>query len=158
MGLAAIRPSARRRSRCSRRRRPSPSRPAWRCWAAAPRPCWATPGGGTRPAPPERHPARRRRRSVFRPVPPSEGDLIVKTTLTPLALAVALLAGPAPAARAGFVLQPAGASTNMGSIVGTSSPDNTRNQSGLSAGYTSLVTDFDSYIASNPTHNNQRDE
>src|SRR5204862_488735 len=27
-----------------------------------------------------------------------------------------------------------------------------RNQSGLSIGYTSLVTDFDSYIASNPLH------
>jgi hypothetical protein len=75
----------------------------------------------------------------------------VKTTLAALALAVALLAGPAPAARAGFILQPAAASTDMGT--GAGSPDNTRNQSGLSAGYTSLVTDFDTYIASNPAHN-----
>jgi hypothetical protein len=73
----------------------------------------------------------------------------VKTTLTSLALA--LLWGVAPAAHAGFILQPAAASTNMGTFRG--SPDNTRNQSGLSAGYTSLVTDFDAYIASNPTHN-----
>jgi hypothetical protein len=73
----------------------------------------------------------------------------VKTTLTPLALAFALL-GLAPAARAGLILQPTSASTNMGSSAG--SPGNTRNQSGLSAGYTSGVTDFDTYIASNPTH------
>ncbi len=75
----------------------------------------------------------------------------MKTTLTPLALAVALL-GLAPAARAGLILQPASASTNMGTGFRTS-PNNTRNQSGLSAGYTSGVTDFDTYIASNPTHN-----
>ena len=57
-----------------------------------------------------------------------------------------------PAAHAGPILQPASASTNMGSD-GSSSPNNTRNQSGLSVPYTSLVTDFDAYIASNPTHN-----
>jgi hypothetical protein len=73
----------------------------------------------------------------------------VKTTLTTLALAFALL-GLAPAARAGLILQPKSASTDMGT--GTGSPDNVINRSGLSAGYTSLVTDFDSYIASNPTH------
>lgn len=63
----------------------------------------------------------------------------------------ALLASLAPAARAGFILQPAAASASIGTTNG--SPDNTRNQSGLSAGYTSLVTDFDAYIASAPTHN-----
>jgi len=30
--------------------------------------------------------------------------------------------------------------------------DNLINQSGLSAGYTSVVTDFDSFFASSPTH------
>ncbi len=67
--------------------------------------------------------------------------------LGPLALALALLSGQA---RAGVILQPASASTNMGTFDG--SPDDTRNQSGLSAGYTSGVTDFDAYVASNPTH------
>ena len=76
----------------------------------------------------------------------------MKATLTLLALAVTLLGGLAPTAHAGLILQPAAASTNMGTFPG-SSPDNTRNQSGLSTGYTSLVTDFDTYIASNPTHN-----
>ncbi len=76
----------------------------------------------------------------------------MKTTLTPLALALALLAGPTPAARAGLILQPTAASTDMGSFNTTTVPDNTRNQSGLSTGYTSQVTDFDTYIASNPTH------
>jgi hypothetical protein len=75
----------------------------------------------------------------------------VKTTLTPLALAFVLL-GLAPAARAGVILQPASASTNMGNFPNFS-PDFTRDQSGLSAGYTSGVTDFDAYLASNPTHN-----
>ena len=63
-------------------------------------------------------------------------------------LAAALLA---PTAHAALILQPAAGSTDMGTNIG--SPDNTRNQSGLSTGYTSLVTDFDTYIASNPTHN-----
>jgi len=36
----------------------------------------------------------------------------------------------------------------------TTSPTNTINQSGLSTGYTSLVTDFDAYIAGNPSHDN----
>jgi hypothetical protein len=75
----------------------------------------------------------------------------VKTILTFLALAAALLGGLAPAAPAGFILQPASASTDMGTGLG--SPDNTRNQVGLSSGYTSLVTDFDAYMATNPTHN-----
>lgn len=52
-------------------------------------------------------------------------------------------------AHAGSILQATGVSTNMGSIypvIGTI------NQSGLSTGYTSLVDDFDTYIATNPTH------
>ncbi len=55
-------------------------------------------------------------------------------------------------ARAGVILQPASASTDMG-VFTTTVPNNVRDQSGLSAPYTSLVTDFDTYIASNPTHN-----
>jgi hypothetical protein len=76
----------------------------------------------------------------------------MKTILTLLALAVALLGGLAPAAHAGFILQPAAASTNMGSFPFAGGPDSTINQSGLSVGYTSLVTNFETYIASNPTH------
>jgi hypothetical protein len=75
------------------------------------------------------------------------------TTRAPglLALALALLCGAAPPARAGVILQPATASTDMGTAIG--SPNNVINQSGLSAPYTSGVTDFAAYIASNPTHN-----
>jgi hypothetical protein len=76
--------------------------------------------------------------------------MLVKTTRTSLALA--LLCVPAPAARADVILDPATASTNMGTSP-LFSPDNVRNQSGLSTPYTSGVTDFAAYIASNPTHN-----
>ena len=49
------------------------------------------------------------------------------------------------------ILQPVSASTSIPvGPVGTI--DNLCNQSGLSVGYTSLVDDFDSYLASNPTH------
>ena len=65
--------------------------------------------------------------------------------------ALALLCGPAPAARADFILDPASASTNAAIVV--ASPSHAINQSGLSAPYTSGVTDFAAYIASNPTHN-----
>jgi PEP-CTERM motif len=75
----------------------------------------------------------------------------MKKMLGLLALSLTLLLGLAPPARADLILEPAAASTNMGTADG--SPDNARNQSGLRAGYTSLVTDFDTYIASNPTHN-----
>jgi hypothetical protein len=61
---------------------------------------------------------------------------------------VFLLSAPADA---GFVLQSTAASTNMGSSNGTS-PTNAINQSGLSSGYTSGVTNFDAYIAANPTN------
>lgn len=76
----------------------------------------------------------------------------MKTTLILFALSATLLWGNfTPAAQASVMLQPVGASTSMGSSAGN--PGNTINQSGLSVGYTSLVTDFDAYIASNPTHN-----
>ena len=66
-------------------------------------------------------------------------------------LALMLALGFAAEARAGAILQPASASTNMGTFL--DGPDNARNQGGLSAGYTSQVTDFDTYLGSNPTHN-----
>jgi hypothetical protein len=46
------------------------------------------------------------------------------------------------------VLQPTAASTGMGELFPAS---HTRDQSGLSIGYTSGVTDFDTYITSGPT-------
>lgn len=58
---------------------------------------------------------------------------------------------PTTATEAGLILQPVSASTDLGTSP-ESSPDNVRNQSGLSANYTSLVTDFDDYLATNPTH------
>jgi hypothetical protein len=75
------------------------------------------------------------------------------TIRRPLALAGLLALALAAPARADFILQPAGASTNMGQLPPHDySPVHVRDQSGLSVGYTSLVTDFDTYIASNPTH------
>lgn len=64
---------------------------------------------------------------------------------------VLLIALPAPLTRATVLVQPISATTNMGAFPG-SSASNTINQSGLSAGYLSAVTEFNSYIASNPTH------
>ena len=56
-------------------------------------------------------------------------------------------------ANAGVIISPISGVVDVG---GTSSPSNslttTYNQSGLSAGFTGGVTDFDSYIATNPTH------
>ena len=48
------------------------------------------------------------------------------------------------------ILQPAGVSTDMGTSAGAIS--NVIDQSGLSAGYTSQVANFDNYIASTPSH------
>ena len=46
------------------------------------------------------------------------------------------------------ILSPSGALTDMGEVFAAS---RTRNQSGLSAGFTSAVTDFDTYTAANRT-------
>ncbi len=54
-----------------------------------------------------------------------------------------------PRAFGGLVIQPTAVSTNSQVIVGAL--DHIRNQSGLSAGYTSLVTNFDTYVGSGPT-------
>lgn len=64
-----------------------------------------------------------------------------------LAIAACLISLLGTAAHAGVMVQPTSASTDMGQLFPA---NNTRNQSGLSTGYTSLVTDFDSYIATNP--------
>jgi hypothetical protein len=81
--------------------------------------------------------------------------LLVTKPIAPVsvtAITLAVVFAMAPAARAGAILQPAGASTNMGTLA-SSGPGNVRNQSGLSTGYISLSTDFDAYIGGNPTHN-----
>jgi hypothetical protein len=67
-----------------------------------------------------------------------------------LQLVLAILMLFTVGARADAILQPVSASADVPSISGTN-PDNTRNQNSLSIGYTSGVTDFDSYIASIPT-------
>ena len=52
------------------------------------------------------------------------------------------------------ILDPVSASTDMGIYQGSAwTPSQAINQSGLSAGYTSGTTDFDTYLASNPWHN-----
>jgi hypothetical protein len=50
------------------------------------------------------------------------------------------------------ILQPASVSTDMGTAAGAIS--NAIDQSGLSAGYTNQVTNFDAYIAAAPSHDN----
>lgn len=65
-----------------------------------------------------------------------------------LTLSFAQMLTPA-SALADLILQPASATSTQTQF---GAPDNARNQSGLSTGYTSQVTDFDSYIASNPLH------
>lgn len=71
------------------------------------------------------------------------------TTAAVFAVAIAYVAPPA---QAGVILQPASASSPTATIFAQGSPTNTIDQSGLSVGYTSGVTDFDTYIASTPTH------
>jgi hypothetical protein len=65
-----------------------------------------------------------------------------------IVLACGVMIAPG-SALAELILQPASASSTQTQF---GAPDNARNQSGLSIGYTSLVTDFNSYIASNPLH------
>lgn len=67
-----------------------------------------------------------------------------------------VIAGGALFTHAGTILQPDAVTTSMGSINPTYfAVDNLGDQSGLSVGYTSTVDDFDTYIASAPTHPNQ---
>ena len=66
-------------------------------------------------------------------------------------IVLAVLLSPM-AANAGVILSPINVYNNTIGVFGGSSTDNMLNQSGLSAGFTSGVTDFGAYIAGNPTH------
>jgi hypothetical protein len=68
-----------------------------------------------------------------------------------LALA-AVVTAMGGAAQAGTIIQATGATANVATRDGASL-SSLFDQTGLSVGYTSGVTDFDSYIASGPTHN-----
>jgi PEP-CTERM motif len=73
------------------------------------------------------------------------------TCLKPIAAAALLIT--ATAAQAGTILSPTSVYNNtIGSFSSDFSETQMINQSGLSTGFTSGVTDFDAYIASNPTH------
>lgn len=65
-----------------------------------------------------------------------------------LAFSVALSLALASAGRGAVILQPASVSTGMGAVLAAGQ---VVDQSGLSVGYTSMVTDFDSYVASHPS-------
>ncbi len=73
----------------------------------------------------------------------------IKTIIAAACAVVASLS----AANAGVIIAPTSATANVPTRAGDSSLEATINQSGLSAGYTSGVTDFDTYFAGNPTHN-----
>ena len=76
---------------------------------------------------------------------------MTRETLLSVACGAVLIAAVVPV-QAGLILQPSGA-TASSQFSGTfGDPTNAISQSGLSVGYTSLVTDFDTYVASNPTH------
>ena len=74
----------------------------------------------------------------------------VRTLLT-VGLGLALAATPPSAAVAGVITSPVSAVINSGGP-GFGTLNDTLNQGGLSAGFTSGVTDFDAYLATNPTH------
>lgn len=61
---------------------------------------------------------------------------------------VVFLLALASAGRGAVILQPATVSTGMGAVLAAGQ---VVDQSGLSVGYTSMVTDFDSYVASHPS-------
>jgi hypothetical protein len=68
-----------------------------------------------------------------------------------LSVAVGFTLAIASVAQAGPILMATGATTDMGSFNATYSPTNAIDQSGLAAGYTSGVTDFDTFVASTST-------
>lgn len=72
--------------------------------------------------------------------------------LLPALGAAAMLCLAAPAAQAGVIIQPKAVTVNIGGELLNFSAGNMINQSGLSKTYVSGVTDFDSYVASNPIH------
>lgn len=71
--------------------------------------------------------------------------------MLPIAITILLAEIPCHSSAA-RIIQPTAASTNLGSTGSALSINNIRNQSGLSANYTSLVTEFDDYFAVNPVH------
>ncbi|MEW5889421.1 MAG: discoidin domain-containing protein [Pseudomonadota bacterium] len=71
--------------------------------------------------------------------------------LPALALVSAAMFGAVGGASAGVIQSPVSAVINSGGP-GFGSINNTLDQSGLSAGFTSGVTDFATYLATNPTH------
>ncbi len=78
----------------------------------------------------------------------TETRVIPSQLCTTFALALVILASTS--ARADFIVGPVGVTEPPGT--GSFGFINTINQSGLSVGYTSGVTDFDDYIALAPTH------
>ncbi len=70
------------------------------------------------------------------------------STLAASLLACAFLIAPGIAS-AQLIVDPVSATSNDTQF---GAPDNARNQSGLSAGYTSLVDNFNAYIATGPVH------
>lgn len=77
---------------------------------------------------------------------------MILRTLLVVAFGLALAALPPCAASAGVITSPVSGVINSGGP-GFGPLSNTFDQSGLSAGFTSGVTDFDTYLATNPTHN-----
>lgn len=69
-----------------------------------------------------------------------------------LLAAAALIAAPALAGPS-VIIAPVSATIDAGGP-GFGSINDTLNQAGLAPGYTSGVTNFDAYIAGNPTHTN----
>ncbi|MEW5685346.1 MAG: PEPxxWA-CTERM sorting domain-containing protein [Pseudomonadota bacterium] len=76
----------------------------------------------------------------------------MRNRLQSLALATAAAAALAGPAAAGVIIQPKSVTIVSGGTYLGNSPVNIINQSGLSKKYVSGVTDFDTYIASNPLH------
>lgn len=66
-------------------------------------------------------------------------------------LAITALMIPASAAHAGVLIDPISASTNMGTDL-DAAIDNVLNQSALTPGYTSGVTELNAYLNTNPLH------
>src|SRR6185436_12877547 len=71
---------------------------------------------------------------------------MLKASLLSMALLLSstLMAGP--------IISPVSAVVNSGGTDPSTSIVNTLNRNGLSVGFTSGVTDFDTYLAGNPTH------
>src|SRR6185295_3240566 len=75
----------------------------------------------------------------------------MKNAFLSVAVGALMFAAVSPAAAAPIIVPISGVVDFGGTEPSTTLAD-TVNQSGLSAGYTAGVTDFDTYIATNPTH------